>query len=176
MGGPSATTKAGGGTKGGATKGGRSDARGGGFDFMSRLTDDQRKQLEAKVAEMRAKNASPQEIFKAAGDMMKGWGIEVPDMSRGGGNRRWGGGEFGKLTDEQRQQFFAKMRELRQQNASPEKVRAEAEKMLKGFGLDVSKIEWPSARGGAGGGRQGGQGGPGGAPRGGGGGGQGTGF
>ncbi|NPV48322.1 MAG: hypothetical protein HPY69_15390 [Armatimonadetes bacterium] len=134
-------------TKGGATKTGRPGGRGGGFDFMSRLTDDQRKKLDAKVAELRAKNASPQEIFKATGDMLKSWGIEVPDMSRAGGNRRWGGGEFSKLTDEQRRQFFAKMGELRQQNASPEKVRAEAEKMLKGFGLDPSKIQWPTGRG-----------------------------
>lgn len=114
---------------------------------MSRLNDDQRQKLNAKMAELRAKNASPQEISKAIGDMLKSWGIEVPDMSRAGANRRWGGGEFGKLTEEQRRQFFAKMGELRRQNASPEKIRAEAEKMLKGFGLDVSKIEWPTGRG-----------------------------
>ena len=72
-----------------------------GMGWLSRLklTADQRKQVEAKVKEMNAKNASRDEIRKAVGDMLKGWGIEMPER-RGrpggpGGSGGPGGGAGG---------------------------------------------------------------------------------
>jgi hypothetical protein len=127
---------------------------------MSQLTDAQRKEFEAKMAQLRAKGASREEIFKATGDMFKKWGIKLPQIGQGGG-RGFGGEAFGKLTEAQRGQFLAKMREMRERNASREDIRAEAEKMLKGWGVDTSKIEWPSGRGGQGGQGRPGGGGPG---------------
>ncbi len=46
---------------------------------MNQLTPEQRDQLMAKIKDMRAKNATPEEIKLAVKDMLQGWGIKLPE-------------------------------------------------------------------------------------------------
>lgn len=104
---------------------------------LDKLTDEQKAQLQAKIKELRDKNTKPAEIKTAVQEMLKGWGIEMPQ----GGPQR-GGGAFGKapwmdkLTADQKQQLLAKVKELRDKNATREETRAAVQEMLKGWGID----------------------------------------
>jgi len=50
--------------------------------IMQRLTPDQREQVKTRVTELREDGASAQEIREALGDMLKGWGIQLPPQNR----------------------------------------------------------------------------------------------
>ncbi len=114
-----------------------------GGGFWTNLTDEQREAVELKMKELRSQNASPEEMHAAIDEMLKGYGIEVPardsmepppDM----GDMGHGPGGFLKdLTDEQREAVEAKMKELRDQNASPEETRTVIDEMLRGYGINV---------------------------------------
>lgn len=104
---------------------------------LPQLTDDQRQQVQAKVKELRGQGAKPQEIRTAVKNMLKGWGLELPQARRGA--------LMQQLSAEQRQQLLAKTKEMRQQNATREEIRAAVQEMLKGWG-----IEPPQGRGGRG--------------------------
>jgi len=113
--------------------------------LMLQLTQDQRKELQAKLKQMRAANAKPEEVRAAITDMLKGWGLALPQeqgKGQGAGNR------FGaNLTEEQRTQLQAKIKELRAANAKPEEIRAAVAEMYKGWGIEMPQGK---GRGGAG--------------------------
>ena len=46
--------------------------------IMQRLTPEQREEVQGTVKELREDGASGQEIREALGDMLKGWGIQLP--------------------------------------------------------------------------------------------------
>ena len=156
----------------------RGERPGGMFPGMAQLTEEQRRQVMAKMQEMREAGKTPEEIRTAIGEMLKGWGIELGagrgEGARGGrgpqggeGAPRWQGGERGErpggmfpgmaqLTEEQRRQVMAKMQEMGEAGKSREEIRAAIGEMLKGWGIELG-----AGRGeGAGGGRgpQGGEG------------------
>jgi Spy/CpxP family protein refolding chaperone len=122
-------------------KPGEGQGPGAGRGVMGQLTPEQRKELQAKVAELRANNATPEEIKKAVGEMLKGWGIEAkPGEGQGPGAGR---GVMGQLTPEQRKELQAKVAELRANNATPEEIKKAVGEMLKGWGIEAKPGEAP---------------------------------
>lgn len=107
-------------------------AKGAGIgNLMAKLTDEQRKQLQSKITEMRAAGKTPEEIRAACAEMLKGWGIEMPQPRQGAGLKAL----MEKLTPDQRQQVQAKVKELRDAGKTPAEIKAAVLEMLKGWGV-----------------------------------------
>jgi hypothetical protein len=104
-----------------------------GKGLMDKLTDEQKTQLQAKIKQMREANAKPEEIKAAVAEMLKGWGIEMPQREGAG----LGKGIMDKLTDEQKTQLQAKIKQMREANAKPEEIKAAVAEMLKGWGIEM---------------------------------------
>lgn len=109
-------------------KAGRGGQLGG---IMAKLTDEQRKQLQDELGKLRAAGKTPEEIRAACAEMLKGWGIEMPQGGQAGGQRAL----MQKLTPEQRQQVRAKIKELRDAGKTPPEIKAAVLEMLKGLGV-----------------------------------------
>jgi len=62
--------------------GGKHRRHGGLKGFMQDLTDEQRSKVRALVHEMRENGSTKKEIREAVVDLLKGWGIELPDRER----------------------------------------------------------------------------------------------
>ena len=106
--------------------------------FMANLTDDQRQTLREKIKEMRSQGATREEIRAAKAEMLKGYGIELPDNRgerRGFGHSRGGFGD--NLTNEQREAVREKIKEMRSQGASREEIRAAVAELLEGRGIEL---------------------------------------
>ncbi|MGB8658714.1 MAG: FlgD immunoglobulin-like domain containing protein [Candidatus Zixiibacteriota bacterium] len=118
--------------------------------FWKDLTQEQRDAVQQKLKEMKSQNASREEIHAAVTEMLKGYGIQVPEDSTGPHHPGFfgpGPGGFWKdLTEEQRQTVQDKIKEMKNQNASREEVHAAVTKMLKGYGIEVPK-DWHGPRG-----------------------------
>jgi hypothetical protein len=107
---------------------------------MGKLTDDQKQQLQAKVKELRARKATPDETRAAIGQMLKGWGVYLPKGDTAGGAPAARGSNIGpKLTPDQKAQLGAKMKELHEKGASRDDILAAYRKMLRGWGIDPEK-------------------------------------
>jgi len=115
----------------------RGEGAGNGNRFGANLTEEQSTQLQAKIKELRAANAKPEEIKAAIAELYKGWGIEMPQRGEGGqGN---GNGLGANLTEEQRTQLQAKIKELRAADAKPEDIRAAVAELYKAWGIEMPK-------------------------------------
>jgi DNA-binding transcriptional regulator YhcF (GntR family) len=109
-----------------------------GEGFWSNLTDEQRVAVQEKKKEMRGQGATREEIHSAVAEMLKGYGIEVPEDWHG--PKGFGHGKAGfkaNLTDEQRQTLREKIKEMRSQGATREEIRAAKAEMLKGYGIEL---------------------------------------
>ena len=93
----------------------------------AQLTPDQQTQLHAKIQEMKAAGATPDQIRDEAYKMVKGWGLD-PGVKQG---PKWMQG----LTPEQRAQVLAKVQGLKQAGKTPEEIHAAIVEMLKGWGI-----------------------------------------
>jgi uncharacterized membrane-anchored protein len=121
--------------QGQAAKGhGKGQQQGMGRQVMEKLTPDQRAQLEAKVNEMKAAGKTPEEIRAAIAELLKGWGIEAPAAGAGRGK---GPAGMAKLTDEQRTEVQAKIKELKAAGKTQQEIRAAVAEMLKGWGIEA---------------------------------------
>jgi uncharacterized membrane-anchored protein len=126
-----------------------------GKGFCSNLTEDQREAVHEKIKEMRSQNATPEEIHGAMTEMLKGYGIEVPEDWAGphgrGGFGPDPGGFCKDLTKEQREALQEKTKEMRSQGSTREEIHAAVAEMLKGYGIAVPE-DWagPHGRGGFG--------------------------
>ncbi len=108
--------------------------------FLSQLTTEQRQALREKVKEMGDQGASPEEIHKTVTEMLKGYGIEVPEKwGRGfpNGPRRF----LFQLTPEQRKAVQEKVKGMHSQGASPEETRKAVTEMLRGYGIELPENE-----------------------------------
>jgi Spy/CpxP family protein refolding chaperone len=110
--------------------------------FLKDLTDEQREAVEAKMKELHRQMASPEEVHSTINEMLKGYGIEVPAEDSIGPHGQGGfgpgpGGFWNDLTKEQREAVEAKMKELRNNNASPEEMRTAIDEMLRSYGIEV---------------------------------------
>ena len=113
--------------------------------FWKDLTKEQRESVQEKIKEMRSQNASREEIHSAVAEMLKGYGIEVPEDSVGPhGHDCFGpppGGFWGDLTKEQREAVKEKIKEMKNQGSTREEIHTAVAEMLKGYGIEVPK-DW----------------------------------
>ncbi|MCK4417978.1 MAG: T9SS type A sorting domain-containing protein, partial [Candidatus Latescibacteria bacterium] len=111
--------------------------------FFEDLTKEQRESIHEKIKEMRDQDATREEIHTAVAEMLKGYGIEVPEDWPGphgrGGFGPGPGGFFEDLTKEQREAIHEKIKEMRDQSATREEIRAAIDQMLEGFGIGLSE-------------------------------------
>ncbi len=107
--------------------------------FFSKLTDEQREAVHARVAEMRESGASREEIHAVVGEMLSSYGIELPDdwADRPRGRRGLGSRFMSLLTEEQRDAVRAKRKEMRESGASREETHAAVREMLRGYGIEL---------------------------------------
>lgn len=128
--------------------------RGGGHQgkgFLSNLTDEQREAVREKMEEMREQGATPEEIHTAVAEMLKGYGIEVPEDWKGpygrGGFGPGPGGFWKDLTDEQRQAVQEKIKEMKDQGATREEIHTAVAAMLEGYGVKLPENRGEGHRG-----------------------------
>ncbi len=109
--------------------------RGMAADMRTNLTDEQRAAIQEKVTELKESGANRQEIRTAVAEMLKEYGIEVPDAWF----NRLGKGNYlcADLTDEQRTTIQEKVTGMKEDGASREDIRAAVAEMLKEFGIEL---------------------------------------
>jgi uncharacterized protein YoaH (UPF0181 family) len=112
--------------------------------FWKDLTKEQREAVHEKIKEMREQGATRKEIHTAVAEMLKGYGIELPE-NRGERHRGDLRQLLSSLTDEQRQAVREKIREMRRQGATREEIRAAVAEMLEGYGIELPKDSEGSA-------------------------------
>ncbi|MGB7062937.1 MAG: hypothetical protein WBF13_11375, partial [Candidatus Zixiibacteriota bacterium] len=122
-----------------SAQGQRGDHHGKGF--WANLTQEQREAVQEKTKEMRSQGATREEIRAAKAEMLKGYGIELPEKCRllGGseGLRHNRGGFMANLTDEQREAVRVKTKEMRSQDATREETRPAVAELLQGYGIEL---------------------------------------
>jgi TRAP-type C4-dicarboxylate transport system substrate-binding protein len=106
--------------------------------FWKDLTEEQREAVQERIKELREEGATREEIHTAVAEMLKGYGIELPEK-RGEGHRGDLRQLLSGLTDEQRQAVREKIREMRRQGSTREEIRAAVAEMLEGFGIELPK-------------------------------------
>ena len=116
-------------------KGGRHALRGMAAGICTTLTDEQRTAIHEKVTEMREAGATREEIRASVAEMLKEYGIEVPDEWFS----RKGNGYYlcADLTDEQRAAIREKVAEMRETGATREEIRTTVAEMLEEYGVTV---------------------------------------
>lgn len=107
------------------------EGKGKGKNVDERLTAEQRQQLQAKLKELKAANAKPEEIKAAIAELYKGWGLELPKRGEAGA----------KLTTEQRTELQAKLQELKAAGAKREEIKAAVAALYKQWGLQPPQKE-----------------------------------
>jgi DNA-binding transcriptional regulator YhcF (GntR family) len=117
-----------------------------GKGFWADLTEEQREAVQEKKEEMRSQGATREEIHSAVAEMLKGYGIEVPEDCHGpkGFSHRKAGFKA-NLTDEQREAIREKKEEMRSQGATREEIHAAVAEMFKGYGIDLPE-DWKGLR------------------------------
>ncbi len=134
-----------------APRGFRGDFGPGPFGFCADLTDKQREAIHEKTKEMRDQDATREEIHEAVTEMLKGYGVDLPEDWKGPRGFRDGfgpgpGGFWADLTEEQREAIHDKIEEMRDQDATHEEIRDAVAEMLKGYGIDLPE-DWKGPRG-----------------------------
>jgi biotin operon repressor len=110
------------------SRGKRGHRPGRGFmHFSDELNDEQREAILEKAKSMHEQGASREEIHAEIGNMLKDFGIDLPEEV--GKHREM----MENLDDEQRKVIRAKMREMRKEGASREEIREEMNKMFRDF-------------------------------------------
>ena len=117
--------------------------------FKADLTQQQREAIREKMDEMRSQNATREEIHSAVAEMIKGYGIELPEKwSKGRGFHPFGpgrGGFWRDLTDEQREAIHEKKEEMRSQGATREEIHSAVAELIKGYGIELPE-KWGKGR------------------------------
>jgi Spy/CpxP family protein refolding chaperone len=113
--------------------------RGGNISFsraLSRLdlTEAQRTEVDAKIAELREAGATKTEIREAVVQLLEGFGVEVPPFLKGRVERLLSELD---LTDEQRIAIDEKVAELREAGATKSEIREAISQLLDEFGVEV---------------------------------------
>lgn len=98
----------------------------------AQLTDEQKAALQAKVQEMKDAGATAEEIRDARRELLKGWGIDVPEKQ---GLHQGRGGRLGaQLTKEQRTAIRDRVREMKESGASSEDIRKAVREKVQAYG------------------------------------------
>ncbi len=107
-----------------------------GKGFWSNLTDEQRGAIREKAEQMRDQGASPEETHAAVTEMLKGYGLEVPDDWQEPHHFGHPWGDLGAdLTDQQRQALQEDIQDMKSRGASPLEIRLAVDEILEGYGV-----------------------------------------
>jgi hypothetical protein len=110
--------------------------QGGKGSWGAQLTDDQKKQLEAKVQAMKKAGASEADIKTAVQAMIQSWGINMPNKAGQSGRGSWLRGNWmSQLTDDQKKQLEAKVQAMKQTGASKDDIKTAIQNMVQGWGI-----------------------------------------
>jgi hypothetical protein len=106
--------------------------------FGDQLTDEQKETIKEKVKTLRDEGASREEIHEKVTEMLKEYGVEVPEDFEGRERRpERGWMHFGdKLTDEQRSAIRNKVKSMHEKGDSREKIHEVVTSMLKEYGVE----------------------------------------
>lgn len=117
--------------------------------LLDQLTEEQQQELRTLIEEMRADDATREEIHEAVIELLTGWGIEVPEGweprfgDRPGRPGRFEDPIWAQLSEEQKQQVMAKLKELRETEASPEEVQIALVELFGSWGIELPE-DWVS--------------------------------
>ncbi|KPJ59344.1 MAG: hypothetical protein AMJ46_11450 [Latescibacteria bacterium DG_63] len=113
--------------------------KGPGRRFFSNLTEEQKEAIRGLRTEMKEADATREEIHAAVGEMLKSYGVQLPENwdEKPLGDRGPGRRFFSKLTDQQREAIHAKVAEMRESGATREEIRATVREMLRNYGVDL---------------------------------------
>ena len=103
-------------------------------EFSDQLSDEQRAAIREKAKTMHEQGTSREEIHTQIGNMLKEYGIDVPD-DFGQHKEMWK-----NLSEEQRKTIREKMREMREEGATSAKIREEIHKMVQEFKMNESNL------------------------------------
>jgi Spy/CpxP family protein refolding chaperone len=108
--------------------------------LLDQLTEEQQQELRTLIEGMRANDATREEIHEAVIELLTSWGIEIPE----GWESRFGDrpGRFedpiwAQLSEEQRQQVMAKLKELRENEANREEVQTALVELFGSWGIEL---------------------------------------
>ena len=101
--------------------------------WMANLTDTQKEKLKQKMEELKTAGKTPQEIHRAMDDMLKQWGIQVPQPPVDRPDPPW----MANLTDTQKAELEQKMKELKEAGKTPQEIHSAIADMLKQWGIEV---------------------------------------
>ena len=113
--------------------------------IMEKLTEEQQKEVKAKIQELWDSGASREEIRDSINEILKEYGVEVPKDFKGFRGER--GPRHGRgfmkfteqLSEEQKKAVKDKVKVLREEGASREVIHAEVKSMLREYGIEISE-------------------------------------
>jgi len=111
----------------------------------SKLTAEQREAIKNKVSQMKEAEAKPEKIKQTVDRMMQGFGVDP--AQRQGKRRGQGRNPFDQLTEEQKSQVDAKVKEMREASTDRREIRKQVHSMLEGFGLEALQEKKDGQRG-----------------------------
>jgi hypothetical protein len=113
--------------------------QGRGLNLCADLTDEQQTALREKVTEMKEDGATREEIHTTVGEMLHGFGVELPeDWDQ---RPRRGDGPFANLSDEQRNEIHQMVMDMKEAGASRAEIHEIVGTMLHGFGVELPE-DW----------------------------------
>ena len=107
----------------------------------SQLTAEQREAIKSKVSQMKEAEAALEEIKQTVDQMMQDFGVD-PAQRKGKGQN-----PFDQLTEEQKAQVDAKIKEMREAGADRREIRKQVHSMLEEFGLEAPQKRRGGQRG-----------------------------
>ena len=99
----------------------------------SQLTAEQRETIKSKVSQMKEAESTPKAIKQTVDRMMQNFGVE-PTQRKGKGRAKRQN-PLDQLTEEQKSQVDAKVKEMREAGTDRREIRNQVHSMLEGFGL-----------------------------------------
>ena len=100
---------------------------------LDQLTEEQKSHIDTKIKEMREAGGNRSEIRKRMGAMLEGFGVDL--SQRKGKRKGQDQNPLDQLTEEQKSQVYAKVKEMREAGTDRREIRNQVHSMLEGFGL-----------------------------------------
>ena len=129
--------------------GGRGTRRSGqhqgrGLNLCADLTDEQQDAIREKVTELKEAGATREEIHTTVGEMLEGFGVELPeDWDQ---RPRRGDGPFANLTEAQRNEIHQMVTDMKEAGASRAEIHETVGTMLQEFGVELPE-DWGQHQG-----------------------------
>ena len=111
----------------------------------SQLTAEQRETIKSKVSQMKEAESTPKAIKQTVDQMMQNFGVE-PTQRKGKGRAKRQN-PLDQLTEEQKSQVDAKVKEMREAGTDRREIRKQIHSMLKGFGIEAPQKERDGKKG-----------------------------